>query len=847
MGDRPDPAEQRSWLGTLSEGEGVTGWLEGSTLWLVRHNQHRGSAKLAATVAAHTPDELTADLQGAELVVQGEVPERFQAIVVDADPRMILLSVFGPAPSPVRVQYRGGPDQFEARGRSGSWQAEELGVTDERIANRLNDKLFQPLEQVPGAPGHWLLDAGSLDDFIASVQHSAAEAEQRRQRHQAQRQRQRRAERRDSHFINPYTFVPLPAGGPARDEPPGHDRCDATRPMVRIRLTWEARTPLATGAPYRHLEGRWGLAGSAVKGAVRSLHEALTGSCLRIVDLEAAVSHREPMSAGRDDRRLARVDKVSEPSGSGERTLTLQLARRTVWVDSEQLPVPVASGEPCDVSGVKGSVDFIDAFGRYQLRPDPEGAPELAGDPGMVWVPLLSSTGARSGHRYYVALGAFPAEPDGRDLVRVSSRDPAWRHYEQAAAGTDDERVRRHGGTPDLEVRWPQDRIVGTRQPVRYALDGRDAIEPGHLLWATLDAGRVTHLAAAYVWRRAAEQPVRQRLPEGAGPCTDPARLCLSCQVFGSGGERGADWQDGDAGHGYRGHVRFASMLTDAAPEQVQLAPLNAAPRLSAGQFYLEEPAQRHAGRGGRALREWGSAADSGGPRRLRGRKFYWPADPAAQQDDRGFPAPRWRAEQGPYRQHRERGQPAYVWPAGTAFTQTVTVVGLDPGRLGGLLAALRPDLLAGPTDDEWSRAVVRMGYGKPFGLGVLRATAVEVTVQTPADRYGPRPGPRRPVPDDELAGWVAQFAQSAPDEVRATWPDLRAVTDPDHVWPEYVTYPVDRWEDYPHERDRGGGDYQFRFWRESIGDHRYPLVSLPPAREQDQLLPLRPSREDEG
>jgi hypothetical protein len=286
-------------------------------------------------------------------------------------------------------------------------------------------------------------------------------------------------------------------------------------------------------------------------------------------------------------------------------------------------------------------------------------------------------------------------------------------------------------------------------------------------------------------------------------------------------------------------------MVTDAAPDYPELAPLNA-PRLSAGQFYLEPPAHERAGKGETPLREWDSAADATGARRLRGRKFYWPADPAVQQERRGFAHPRWWIEQVPYRQLQGRGQRAYVWPSGTVFTQTVTVVGLDRVRLGGLLAALRPELLTGPDGEGWSRAVVRMGYGKPFGLGVLRAGKMQVTAQTPADRYGPRPAPPRQVPDEELAEWIAEFADSAGDEVRACWRDLRAVTDPDHVWPEYVTYPVDQWEDYPRAGERHRpGDYKFRFWKESVGDHQHGIVALQPAHAPDQLLPLRPSEEE--
>jgi hypothetical protein len=841
MTERDDEpgAVRHHWRELLPAGAGLTGWIDGSTLWFVCHNQGRGSATLTASVISYESGQLIAELDGVQLVLENVLPERFQAAVVDSDDTVVLLSVLGSAPLPVKVRYKGRQNTFEAGSGYGPWPAADLAVTEESLANRLNDKLFQPLEQLPGAPGHWLLGTGSLDDFADTARARADQRDRGRKAAELRRERDRRLE---THFVNPYTFVALPRTGPVRSAPAGHDRCDATRPLVRIDLRWEALTPLATRSQYETGDGGTGLAGSAVKGAVRALHEALTGSCLRIVDLDMAPGHREPMHAGQG-RRLVRVHEVTEPS-AGEQVIILELARRTVWVDSAQLPVRLTSGQPCDVTGVRGRVDFVAAFGRHQVRYDPDAGPALAGDPALSWVPLLSSTGARKGHRYYVALAAFPPVPDKADLVRVSDAGAAWQRYRRAAASSDDERRRRGDGGLDLAVCWA-DREVGTRQPVRYELAGPDRIEPGHLLWVTMEAGQVSHLAAAYVWRRGATQPVRNRLPDGLEPCVDPARLCPSCQVFGSGGEAGPDESGGEAGHGYRSHVRFGPMVTDAAPDYPELAPLNA-PRLSAGQFYLEPPTHDRAGKGETPLREWDSAADATGARRLRGRKFYWPADPAVQRERRGFAHPRWQIEQVPYRQLQGRGQRAYVWPAGTAFTQTVTVVGLDRVQLGGLLAALRPQLLTGPDGAGWSRAVVRMGYGKPFGLGVLRAGKMQVTVQTPADRYGPRPAPPRQVPDEELAEWIAEFADSAGDEVRACWRDLRAVTDPDHVWPEYVTYPVDQWEDYPRAGERHRpGDYKFRFWKESVGNHQHGIVALQPAHAPDQLLPLRPSEEE--
>lgn len=836
------------WHGMLGEGAQATGWVDGDALVLICHNGGRGSAPIYMPIAERETTHLTVEYDGAHLIVDGDRPARFLVRVDGADDTMVLASIVGELPEPVKVRYKGG--RYEAPAHRLQWTPEQLGVPDDIPREALGGKEVQPLD---GEDAHWVLEEGSLDQFIEAWHERRRRRDEgrtaRRERDAQRRREESRQHQLDSHFINPYTFVPLPAGGPVRSSPPGHDRCADDRPLVRIDVTWQATTPLATRTPYRQGDGRTGLAGSAVKGALRSLHEALTGSCLRVVDLDAAPAYREQMQAGQgangDDpqswRRLARVREITEPDRHGERTLTLEVAHRTVWVPSSALDLPLISGEPYDVSRLQGTVEHDKALRRYQFTPGPGADPPF--DPTATWIPLVSDAGARSKGCYHVPLGEFRGAE-----ARVKARSETWRRYEQAALHSKDEVIRRRGDTPELEVVWDR-KHIGRRQEVRSALSGPHRITPDHLFWVHVVNGEVTHLAAAYVWRSTQHTTVRDRVPSAFWPCSDPSMLCPSCQVFGSGGT--TDQVNGDKsddGHGYRGHVRVGPLLTSSAATRRLIAQLNA-PRVGSGQFYLEPPEVRGpVRRGERALREWGSSADGRGPRPLRGRKFYWPADPETQRRERDFVAPRWAAEQTPYGQ-QGRGQEADVWDAGTVFRQTLTVIGLDSTRLGGLLAAIQPALLAGPNGAGWADAVVRMGYGKPFGLGVVRATAVEVSVHTPTDRYGPAQAPPRTVPAEEQAVWVADFAASLSDSVREAWSDLRAVTDPNHVWPEYVTYPVDSWDDYPRPGrpppDPRKDVYRFEFWKQSAGGDRSELVPLPPARAAEQRLPLVPGKED--
>ncbi len=121
-------------------------------------------------------------------------------------------------------------------------------------------------------------------------------------------------------FVNPYTFVPNVAL-PARRSPAGHAALGEGRFSGVLNVTVMARTPLLIGGfstegadvkdlPRRR-DGTVMIPGSGLMGAVRSLHEALTGSCLRIVDTGRVPVHRHPVNTSQTrDLVLAVVDEV---------------------------------------------------------------------------------------------------------------------------------------------------------------------------------------------------------------------------------------------------------------------------------------------------------------------------------------------------------------------------------------------------------------------------------------------------------------------------------------------------------------------------------------------------------
>ena len=96
-------------------------------------------------------------------------------------------------------------------------------------------------------------------------------------------------------FVNPYTFV-RQAPEPVRQAPAGHAVMGEGRFCGVIEVTLTAQTPLLIGGfpgqesgepdvPRRSTVDRTAIVpGSGLMGAVRSMHEALAGGCLRVLD-----------------------------------------------------------------------------------------------------------------------------------------------------------------------------------------------------------------------------------------------------------------------------------------------------------------------------------------------------------------------------------------------------------------------------------------------------------------------------------------------------------------------------------------------------------------------------------
>jgi CRISPR-associated protein (TIGR03986 family) len=372
--------------------------------------------------------------------------------------------------------------------------------------------------------------------------------------------------------------------------------------------------------------------------------------------------------------------------------------------------------------------------------------------------------------------------------------------------------------------------------PIGERLLARSYLYVGQPIWVQVRGQdpEISEIRLSQFWRYAGSPSVGERVGE-AKPCTHHEHLCWSCRLFGS-----ADTEEREAGElawqdSYRGHVRIDDLVADGDVQPVtwHLAPL-AAPKPSAGQFYLDHSApgrRRAAAKDTEAAATWGSVADDGAPRPIRGRKYYWrTTDPAGGQ----FP----RGQQREHHKAKKMSKTVALIPAGTTFSGRVAFDNLSLADLGSLLAALDPRRLAEAEEDaraaDWNEVVTSVGGGKPFGFGAVSIEVESVVAQTAVQRYLGEDGG-----EVDQATTVREFRASVPNDVRHAWPALRNALTFGFVPDERVWYP-------PGNGVKGDEDYDksFEFFAISNGltlaKEIRELVELPDATKpaKDQELP---------
>lgn len=644
-------------------------------------------------------------------------------------------------------------------------------------------------------------------------------------------------------LVNPYTFVPLPIAEkvPLRSAPSGHKQIKAGHLSGRVQVTWQAQSPIMVGggkAPAtengqkdasgdtsrfpRRPNGRLMIPGSGVKGAIRSLHETLCGSCFRLVDLDFVPVYRQPVEQlanggdqGWDVALVLGVDKDGRPT-------RLALAKGRIGVrDTALIGANWQTGQRFEVDqrGLEKKKNRGEVLlERKYLQRNDDGE----------WVLLLTDANARHPKKPYWGLLANVGAPHQPTKELTEVIDEAWFLYQRLADGTDDSRRIAGGKPPNLQVDF-QGQKLGYRQQVTRHLS------KGDVIWVQHRGQAVTAIKRAQAWRIEGTGALRERLPKALWPCgsedsdrethtvdintgKEVPELCPSCAVFGSAAVTEVANRTREAQqHSYRGHVRIgpAVAVDDVKIEEISRAPLSS-PRPGSGQFYLEprdtKPQERKKNQPQDALYSWGSRADTPSLRKIRGRKFYWHG--ASNRHRLGHDS-----KNNKTKSNDTLAQNVELAPAGTKFTSEITFDNLTPAALGGLLAAINPALLLGKLDNggEGGEIWTHLGGGRPLGLGSV-TPSLELELHDAASRYG-----TSETPDFSADQLIQAWIETVPEAVQNTWPSLAAVLSSKRVNATQIRYPT------------------FKFFQNSSGrplsEERAPMRTLPLAVSADQTM----------
>jgi CRISPR-associated protein (TIGR03986 family) len=524
--------------------------------------------------------------------------------------------------------------------------------------------------------------------------------------------------------VYPFAMVALPSAAPEREPFVDHLRYYQGLLSGRIRLRLRLDSPMFTAGDNGDdpdvlrpltIAGRYAIAGSSIKGLVRSTHEVMNASCLRVVDPVRPISHRVTEMA-EAQRTPYRFELNVEHDDSGQQRVVPYLTP----LEAYRLPVmcnaphwgAFGEGTRAELQKTFGSTslfhdlsDHVDgdevifselvrvAHGEPIAHLDASGQSALRG-----WLKLsdVPQEGTKVHQRVLVRAAGDPVRVDEALVHRynrlvAAAADADEKALAEAGASVGDDLVLLCDQDDPPDPRW------GRRRPHHY-------LSHGDIVWS---ADPTTGFSPSQIHRcLPAVSTVGEAIPEEFAPCTSEDALCPSCRLFGMVAGDGDD----DA-HAVAGHVRpgpaWGPAVGDDVVETLHL-PALMSPKPTHGPFYLK-PQQRDRGS---KVSNWDDDDVE-----IAGRKLYWHHDrPTARRDD----APAGLASTvSAVKKEQE-------------LTATLRFDNLDEATLGTLLVACDPRLLEG----DFESARHKVGMGKPVGLGTTEVTVESVTLVDRNRRY---------------------------------------------------------------------------------------------------------------
>jgi CRISPR-associated protein (TIGR03986 family) len=493
--------------------------------------------------------------------------------------------------------------------------------------------------------------------------------------------------------------------------------------------------------------------GSSLKGAFRTIAEALSNSCLSQLEFEPfseeAMDLLERWRQGGDitpnspdDQKLARAIRAAKrfysyrlirsPSGVGkvsrEGGWTLVEMKRarvffrdrepyfdlTNYHDKQEVTATIRQGRPLDI------VEEISSG-------ETEGVLKITDVPGVV------SVRARKKSQRFIYGGGQRIElPEWLVAAYDKANEPGIKGDE--------------GKDEFIEC---DPRRAGKRSK-RHPLKDEDIV-----YFRRNNKGQITHIGPTEIFRqlyRYSLDEILLRKHDDFLPCQKPENLCPACRLFG--------WVAPEAEEeatALKGFIHFspARWAGESEPETqwVTLQPLGQ-PKPSCWQFYLNcQNVDQNAGYN-----------DDNAT--IRGRKFYWHKPNAhANRPQSGANV------NSVWDQRGGNGQPLaddqnktveLLLPDNAVFEFTVDFENLSDAELGLLLLTLQPNLLGEQALEEVgvsSQLYHHFGMGKPLGLGSAEVQIKSITLFKDCQRYQSleESGEER-VEREEVAAFVKKF-----------------------------------------------------------------------------------------